>query len=196
MTTNTRHTNFIGIFLRTLSDEYQDKGLKAFNPWVLTLCLATGVALGYFMPIVDDFAGNIAILLAAMLTAQGIVLAISLSSGQQIFASITAPGFSSFLRQHNVLDDYLICIAIMEYTGIISIVVILAAAGLFLFQVPEVYLRIAAGASLSAFLYSVRWLAGGSVMVRDLIYYRSVFDELQQQSPDSPVVPFRNHRGT
>lgn len=189
-----RRPKFMELLLTTMIDDYRDIGWRAFAPSVMLVCAAVAVLVSLLIPNPFGIKKEITTILAAILTAQGIILAISLSSGQQIYSSISTVGFSSFLRKEGILNHYLICIVIMEITGIISILVLLTSIGILLFEVPENYLRASVGISLFTFLYSIRWIAGGSLMVRDLIYYRSLFDEAQQNSGDHQIVSLPNHR--
>ncbi|MCB2186961.1 MAG: hypothetical protein KQJ78_11120 [Deltaproteobacteria bacterium] len=181
-------TSFLTQFFEVVLQDLKEDGKWSLVPWVLLACVAAGGAAFYFLP--DPLAkkGDILTLWVGLLTAQGIVLAVVLSSVQQIFASTTSPGFSSFLLENEVLKQYQVCMAIMQHTGIMSILVLVATGFAFLFELPPVYLRILIWCSLTSFLYSIRWLYGGSLMVRELVYYMGLFDAQRQKGGNPRVV--------
>lgn len=190
-----KRNSIVVMTLEALTEEYQEMGWRAFTPWWLLIFIAAGGVLWICLPDLPADLDGLLTLIVGLLTAQGIILAMTISAGQQILAAVSGPGFSSYLRRKGILKHYLVNVAIMQGVGLISILVLLATAGVIVWGAREAIIRPALGASLTSFLYSVRWISGGSLMVRDLIWYRSIFEEVGPPQKNGDVVPL-NGRDT
>jgi hypothetical protein len=97
---------------------------------------------------------------------------------QHVIQNISSPGFSKFLADNNVLKYYLFFIQYFQVVGVFSLIVLIISAIIVINFSDEFYIKIALGVSIGCVLYSLWQTADTSVLMRDIVFYRSKFDRL------------------
>jgi len=148
---------FLKSWLQDLSDSLDD-GWYNIIPFWLLLCIFIGGTTAYFMP--DDFwtrrRDNASVVYAAILTMNGIILALSWGAFAKIYETIGTPHFSTFLKENGVLDKFLFFVS---------------------FEDADLrWQRVALGATIGFGMYAVKQAAGSVTVMHDLIRYRAIFD--------------------
>lgn len=112
---------------------------------------------------------------------------------QHILENISRPGFASFLKEKGVIEFYLFFIQYFLFVGVFALVIILVAAIIIGCDPRESIARAAISVSLGLFVYSTIQAVSMSVLVRDIIWYRSVYDEQKpkERNMSERVVPMR-----
>lgn len=129
------------------------------------------------------------------MTVNGIILAISWSAFSRIHdAILSAPGFSHFLREEKLLNGYFHYI---DYVHVAQVVAVLVT-GLTLFSVffiglEIVFLRVLLAASVGFTLYAIKTAISVVIVMHDLVWQKSIFEEDQLARQNSgKVVRFGN----
>lgn len=166
--------------------DFQEGKYSALLPWKLAACF--GVS---FISLIRVDIGDLAKLsmifnaLAAILTATGILAAITINSIQQVLLNISEPEFSSYLEEENVLDYYMYFI--MYFQGVLIISLFIIACGLIVLSldINVKYKYIFTSLSITSFLYSLVQAISSNILVRDLIFYRSKFEKHKKKYSDT-----------
>jgi uncharacterized membrane protein YfbV (UPF0208 family) len=176
--------SFITLWLELLLDDWKSRRWRSFIPTSVILCSSIGACVAWYFPIspAPNFKSNLITIYAGVITAQGIILALSLSSLQHIYENISRKDFAMFLRENGVIEYYLFFIQYIQAVGVIALVMVVATAFALLFNLPSHYVRILIAITLGAFLYSTKQAIDTSILVRDLIWYRSLFEEREDQN--------------
>jgi hypothetical protein len=159
--------------------ESLDDGWYRILPFWIGCFLAIGFAAAYCLP--ERFwtlgRDNATVLYAAILTMNGIILALSWSAFAKIYETIGAPNFSSFLQEHGVLEKFLFYVSYVHASQLVA----LGVSGIALIMVqfddiPLVWQRFALGATIGLGTYAIKQAAGSVTVMHQLIQYRSIFD--------------------
>jgi hypothetical protein len=169
---------FLQAWLQEISESLNE-GWYRVVPWWLLIFVAVGGAVAYFMP--EDFwlkhRDNGTVFYGAILTMNGIILALSWGAFAKIYETIGAPNFSTFLQQSGVLERFLFFVSHVHFTQLVALIA--SAAGLIVTQfesIDTLWQRVALAATIALGAYAVK-TAGGSVTVMHmLIRYRADFD--------------------
>jgi hypothetical protein len=181
--------DFIALFLDSLKHDYKAGGTKRLIPFILVTCYAMGFAVSLFIPPTNT-PEDIFPFIAALITAQGIILAMSMQTSGMILNNISQGGFSVYLKQKGLLSYYMLLIQFIQIVHLTSLFLLLATAAMCLVHtlfIPLVFKTILA-LGLGSFLYALRWAWGTTTIVRDLIHFRGEFEYnevLHQQLKDS-----------
>lgn len=172
---------FFPLWWKLLAKDFQEAHYASLIPWKLSICILCGFfALG--MVDVEKNTDKILVVYSALLTAAGILTAITSNSIQQTLSIISSPGFSSYLDDNNILPYYLFFIMYFQATMILSLLII--SISIFIMLSVEIrsvrYVSLALG--FSCFLYSLIQTISSTILTRDLIYYRSKFDRIYKVS--------------
>jgi hypothetical protein len=169
---------FLKSWLRDLSESLDDGWYNIIPSWLLLFILIGGVV-AYFMS--DSFwtlrRDNATVVYAAILTMNGIILALSWSAFANIYESIGAPKFSTFLEEQGALEKFLFFVS---YAHVSQIVALSASAiALISTQFEEFDLRwqrLALAMTIGFGIYAIKQAAGSVIVMHDLIRYRAIFD--------------------
>lgn len=157
--------------------DIEDKNFCAFIPWAFVVCISLGFYVsGFFCYATDK--NNLLILFSALLAAQGILLGMSVNAIQHIIENVSTPGFSSFLREKKILYVYMFFIHVFQSVGVVALAMFVATCILIIVDATSLILYIATSLSIGFFVYSLKQTLDTSILLRDLVYYRSIFDEL------------------
>jgi hypothetical protein len=173
---------FFPLWWDLLGRDFREGKYGELIPWKLGICLGISFSLFFFVDfcVKSNFVLNA---LLAILTATGILAAITINSIQQVLSNISHPGFSSYLEENDVLCYYLFFIMYFQGIMVIALFIIVITIILFVIDVQYVYRFISASISVASFLYSLVQAIASTILVRYLIYYRSKF-ELKEHSTD------------
>jgi hypothetical protein len=169
---------FLKSWLKDLSDGLDDGWYNIIPFWIL-IFLLIGLAVAYFMP--DNFwttrRDNATVVYAAILTMNGIILALTWSAFAKIYENIGAPKFSTFLQEHGALEKFLFFVSYTHMTQILALSI--SAIALIVTQFEGVGLwwhRSAMVATIGFGIYAIKQAAGSVTVMHDLIRYRAIFD--------------------
>lgn len=167
---------FFPLWRKLLSQDFKDGDYAELVPWKLALCILGGFCLVRKLDY-DDPDKIISLILIAILTANGIIAAIIINSIQQVLSNISEPKFAKFLRESNALDYYMYFI--IYFQGILVFALIVIVSSIFIMQVSsDINIKIyAVSLAVGMFFYSLVQTISSTILVRDLIYYRSLFRE-------------------
>ena len=181
--------NFIQAWVADLSKEVDDCWYRIIPIWFILFFGAAGVA-GYFMPAsfwVDaqgHLSGSSTSVYSAVLTLNGIIVALSWSAFAKIYEMIGAGHFSKFLQDNDVLEDYLFLVRYIHLAQVLTLIA--SALALFAAQYPQIPLtwhRALLIALLGFGAYSIRQAAEAVGVMQDLVRYRAMFDAAQSEVP-------------
>lgn len=172
---------FFPLWWKLLARDFKEGHYASLFPWKLSICILLGFfALGSVD--VENNTDKILVVYSALLTAAGILTAITSTSIQQTLSIISSPGFSSYLDDNDILPYYLFFIMYFQTAMILSLLII--SLSIFVMLSVEIksirYVSLALG--LSCFLYSLIQTFSSTILTRDLIYYRSKFDRIYKIS--------------
>lgn len=178
-------------------DDKKNKRWCHVFPWLLILCFAIGffVASVITIPLARDKANLVAVY-AALVTAQGILLALSISSVQQVYLSISTGEFSVFLQDNGLLKGYMFFILYQQAVEISSLIVLIFS--LFTVYVSDninrtyehvigylggkdSFVICVIGVSIGIFLYSIKQTYDSFTMAQHLVHYKSCFEALSPE---------------
>lgn len=180
----TESPTFWGIWYQVVvEDDFRREGPIAFVPWRILLSIAICSICGLFLPVNDPkLLSNLITLYAALITAEGIILAMMVASFQSLLSNISSPGFSAFLKTHGLLPYYLYFIQFYQVSGIVSLVTTAGACVLLLVDPDGWVVWVGFSLSLGFFLYSAYQAYGCSILIRDVTFWRGEFDALPPES--------------
>lgn len=199
-----RRPSFLELWLDDLKDDIKRDGARKLVPWWLLAfsCIAAGVAgtlPDRFWQDGPDFASARLALYAALLTLNGLLLALSWNSFSKIYESASAPGFSQYLRDKGMLNTYFFFVDFIHLTQIAALVVSGAGLILGLYAAGEwtpIWLhRMVFAATLATCLYALRYAVGSVTLMQDLVMARIAYEDhvARQGSNVTPIQP-RNGR--
>ena len=166
---------FFLLFLDGLKLDYKAGGLKRIVPFLFGGFIGIGFLIVHYIPAtITTTPKEIFPIIAALITAQGIILAMSMQTSGVILNNISVGNFSLFLKSKGLLEYYMLLVQFIQIIHITSLSALLATAIISLLGIP-LFFKIMLAVSMGLFIYALRWAAGTSVIVRDLIHYRSEF---------------------
>jgi hypothetical protein len=170
--------SFLKSWLQDLSEEIDEGRYKIIPFWILSF-VAVGLIVSLYMP--KEFwtqrRDNATVVYAAILTMNGIILALSWGAFAKIYETISAPNFSTFLKEHGALDKFLFFVAYVHLAQLLALIA--SAGGLIITQFDTIGLfwqRIALATTIGLGSYAVKQAAGSVTVMHDLIRYRTIFD--------------------
>src|ERR1700730_2250276 len=115
--------SFLKSWLQDLSEEIDDGWYKIIPLWLLSF-VAVGCIISFYMP--KEFwmqrRDNATVVYAAILTMNGIILALSWGAFAKIYETISAPNFSTFLKEHGALDKFLFFVSYVHLAQLLALV--------------------------------------------------------------------------
>lgn len=181
-----KRPSFIDSWLTDLQEDYRRYGKRKLVPWMLLLCLTMGGVVAYLLPSEQfwsrpDLSG---VMLSAILTVNGLFLALSWSSFAKIYEIAAAPKLASFLRRHGLLRDYIFLVNYIHATQIAALI-FSATTLIFCFAtlptnieafVPVILLRRLLSVPAFGFtIYALIYALGAVRMMQDLVWNSSYF---------------------
>jgi hypothetical protein len=174
------HPRFFLLFLDSIKTDYKSGGAKMLIPYIFTACIGIGFIVAFS---ISDYrvAHFPFAFIAALITAQGIILAMSMQTTGIILSNISQGEFSIFLKSKCLLNYYMLLVQLIQMIHVISLFLLVGTAVVSILDYFNQYVfRVSLAISLSGFLYALRWTLGTSTIVRDLIYYRSEFQYMEE----------------
>jgi len=159
-----------------LMEDLKDRRVLSLVPWKIILCLSIGMCSVYTLPIMLNDKSDYIVLISGLIAAQGIILGMSTNAIQHVVQNISTPGFSSFLEDNEILLFYLFFIQYFQLTGVVTLVILIIASVLIISLPSLDILRLCLGFSFGSMLYSLIQTADTSVLLRDIVYYRALYD--------------------
>lgn len=189
--------SFIYAWLTDIRDDYSRGGIIKLVPWQVAICCAIGAAASYFLP-KNGFWDKPEIpvaFFAAAITINGLLLALAWSSFSKTYEIASSPGFSGYLREKNLLNNYIFIVDYIHFTQITALLT--SATGLvgsIIWEaLPRAALPVLFGATIATSIYAVRYALGAVRVMQDLVWNRSTYDQLTATPNGSR--PIRVHDG-
>ena len=164
-----------------LMEDLKDRRVLSLIPWKIILCLGIGLGSVYVLPIMANDKSDYVVLISGLIAAQGIILGMSTNAIQHVVQNISTPGFSSFLEDNGILFFYLFFIQYFQLAGVATLVVLIVASVLIISLSSLTVLKLCLGFSFGSMLYSLIQTADTSVLLRDIVYYRALYDRKLNQ---------------
>lgn len=185
--------SLVELFIKLYWEDLADGNYKDMFPWCFLLCIGLGFLVGNAVgiPLWRD-KSNLVAIFSALVTAQGILLALSLNSMQQVYLSISSGDFSKKLREHNVLDGYIYLIRFHQIVNVISLLsLVIALLFVYLYgnlnKVMDSIFQNVGGfdevvcsivsLSLGFFFYSLKQTSDSFKMASDLSYLKAEYED-------------------
>lgn len=175
-----KRPKFLSLFLQDLKEEVETRGAVALLPtWPLVM-FSFGCIAAYFVPesfFVDDNWDISTAVYGAILTFNGLILALSWQAFSRIQASICTPGFSDFLSRKGLLEGYFFLIDYIQLAQVAAIAA--AAAGLISVLVPSLWLvtdKAILALALASSGYAMRQGMGAVTLMHDLVWAHASYD--------------------
>ncbi len=125
-------------------------------------------------------------LFGALLTMNGLLLALGWNSFAKVYELCAASGFAEWLRQNDMVRT---CVFLIDYIQIVlfsAIVITVSAFLLSLIGSLPIWLhRTSLGLTIGASIYALTYVIGAVRMVRDLIWYRAQGEAAKLIAPDA-----------
>jgi hypothetical protein len=190
--------SFIESLLESFQDDYKHLGARSLIPvWVL-ISVGAGAGSAYFVPHsfwIESLEVPVGVF-GALLTLNGLILALSWSAFSKIYETVAAEGFVQYLHQKNMLHKYFFMIDFIHLTQILS--VLASASGLFISLLPVVPLEYKFwifGAAVASSVYSFRYASGSVSMMQDLVWLRLQYEnEFKGRDRNSTVIDMNNKK--
>lgn len=181
--------DFISLFLDSLKTDYSLGGIRYLIPYMFLGCIGIGFFIGFFIfPKISEDKISFFPMLAALVTAQGILVALSMQSSSIILNNISQGGFSIFLKERGLLTYYMLLIQLIQLINVTSLILLLIAGfSYFIKDSYFIYFQIVLSLAFGFLLYAIRWTWGTTVILRDLIYYRNMFDHLKEKEAEGVI---------
>lgn len=190
MATKQGQPNFVQAWIKDLSDEVNDAWYRIIPVWVL-LFFGSATAAAYYMPSsfwvnrAGEVVDHATILYTAILTLNGIIVALSWSAFGKIYEMIGAGKFSAFLQKHEVLESYLFLVRYVNVAQMSALVVSMATLIAAQFpQVPLTAQRVLCALALGFGAYAIKQASTAVGVTEDLVRYRAKFDAEDGRSDD------------
>lgn len=173
-------------FLKSLLDSWQlslslGRERDLFPIWILA-AIGLGWSLVHFVP--SSFWGeeqrsNVVSILSAMVTFNGIILALCWSAFGKVYEIIGATAFAAHLRKHNLLNHYLVFVGYCHFAQVAAIS--LTGFAIFTLWLPFEgwFVKSVFAGAIAATAYAVRQGVATSTVMQDLIWQKSLFDSSQ-----------------
>ena len=169
---------FFPLWVKLHKQDFQEGKYCSLLPWKLAICfIVSFISLKWVNIGEPDKLSMIFNALAAILTATGILAAITINSIQQVLLNISEPEFSSYLEEEGILDYYMYFIMYFQGVLIVSLFVITFGLISLSIDIDNKYKYIFTSLGLASFLYSLVQAISSNILVRDLIFYRSKFEQ-------------------
>jgi hypothetical protein len=169
---------FFPLWVKLHKQDFQEGKYSALVPWKLAVCGFASFASLNCINLGDPAKLSMMFTaLAAILTATGILAAITINSIQQVLLNISEPEFSSYLGEEDILDYYMYFIMYFQGVLIISLFIITFWLIALSLDINEKFKYIFISLGVASFLYSLVQAISSNMLVRDLIFYRSKFEE-------------------
>ncbi len=182
-------------FLQSLLEAWQlslaEGGWRALLPTHILACAAAGGAVAYYMPASFWATANQSTALTALgaiLTFNGLILALCWSAFSKIYEIIGSGSFCAFLRAKKLLSQYFVAVEYTHLTQIAAILTAMLAIATDLLPFTTLSARIALGVSISCTLYAVKQSYSASTTMHDLIWQKGTFET----APRQQSVPMHN----
>jgi hypothetical protein len=163
-------------------EDLKDRRFFALIPWKIILCLGGGLVSVHLLPVMLKDKSDYVVLVSGLIAAQGIILGMSTNAIQHVIQNISTPGFSSFLDDNGVLLFYLFFVQYFQLTGVVTLFVLIVSTVLIISLQSLMVLKVSLGFSFGSMLYSLIQTADTSVLLRDIVFYRSLYDRKSSQS--------------
>lgn len=175
--------SFIVAWLEDLKDDVERYGVRKLVPLWLLIFGAVSSAIAFIIPekVWDDL-GDVLTLYGAVLTMNGLLLALSWSGFGKIYETASAPGFAEFLRATGMLKTVHFFIDFIHYAQLSALGVSGASLLVALHtDLNIIWQRIALALTLTTSLYALRYAIGAVRIMQDLVWYRARYDVLQER---------------
>lgn len=171
----------------------QTRGIIAVIPVWLFVGFGVGTATATYLPNelwTDKQSWQIIVAIyAAMLTVNGLLLALSWGAFSRIHEQLVSTSeFAMFLRRAKLFNGYLFYVDWVHAAQLAALLV--AAGGLFssiITVVPTWAHKATLASSIGFSIYAIRYAVNAVTMMHNLVWQRAVFEEQERASPSNVV---------
>lgn len=180
-----RPKKFIELFLEDITDGYRHDGLKSLIPFLFIIVFLCSFLFSFYLLPSKVFGEENAVKLisifAALLTFNAITFALSWSSLTRVLELISTPGFSSYLRQNDMINGYIFYLKYIQFWQVIACIttfcgLLFTITYLDLVQLDRIIFAMSSGCTA----FALRWAVGSISILADLTFYHSKYDSLPE----------------
>lgn len=185
---------FIGLLLRSIDQDYVAGGIRRIVPYVLAVCFYLGFTIAFNIP--DDTNPDTMVkFLAALITAQGIILAMTMQTAGTILTNISQGEFSAYLKSIGLVGYYMVLVQLIQYIHLFSLLMLIGSLVAWLFdgRFSHALFNSVFAIALSSFLYALSWSWRMTSAIKDLIYYRSEYQYNEALKKGTKTVKSHDH---
>jgi len=189
---------FLSLLLEEMKADYEARGLIALTPFWFMLFVGGGIVVAFRLP--GSFwseanQGTAATVFGAVLTFNGLLLALSWSAFSRIHEVICQPDFSEYLRTKGLLKRYIFFIDWIHSAQVAAAVVTSGAliaifSDEFLLETQRVFL----GCTLGITAYALKQGGGAVSLMHDVIWYHAIFEGQQRSQQGGNVTSLGRNR--
>lgn len=122
-------------------------------PLYYLVSLAAAALVVWWIPQNEKIQERLFDLYVGLVTALGIIVAFAMSAGEKLLELVSKPDFKVFGGNSDVLNSFHLLVELLNYAGLVGIVIMVAGAFVLLMKVGQKAHQIMAALSLSLFLF-------------------------------------------
>ena len=203
MTDQTKRPTFVECFLEDLQDQYRSGGMMRLAPLYGLGFLLVGAFVAWMIPDAfwtDSWADGhrdvSTAVYAVAVTFNGLLLTMSWGAFSKIHEMIGSHRFCRWLKQHKMLHHY---IFVVDFVQLWQLIALLASFGalfsLLLDTIPTLAHRCILAGTLASSAYAIRWAVGAVQIMHDVVWYKALFEEQEEEAAmGGSVLPFPTQR--
>lgn len=183
---------FLPSFFDVLSKRARKESFVSLLPWWMVGAAGLGAAGAYFVR--DEFWGWDKVdistaVYAAVLTLNGLVLALSWNAFSKIYDYISSAKFAAFLRKHDLLHGYIVYVGFVHFFQVMAVVVSSIGLMTLLMDLHSLVVeRIILATIIAVSVYALKMAIGAVHVMHDLIWQKSLFDAHDAETNTGNVV--------
>lgn len=186
MSNQRNRPRFLESWIDDIRDDVSRSGARALVPWTAMFCLVVGSLVAWVIPEEGfwDKPEISMVFFTAILTLNGLLLALSWSSFGKIYEIAARPQLAKFLRAKKLLQQYIFYVDFIHYTQVfalamsaISLVACVAREPPLAFSIEYISMltiqRTAMFLCVSSSIYALRYALGAVRIMQDLVWHAS-----------------------
>lgn len=190
--------SFLKSWIDAIGQSIEKRGTRAVVPIWIIVCLALGGIVAWKTPgkfWSDEYWSISTAVYGGLLTFNGIVLALSWGIFAKVYEILGDQKFSVYLRRANLLSWYIFYVGYAHLAQMVaSVLSILGLSSILMVLPHQIIDQIIFAFTVGATLYSVKRSYDAWVVMNDLIWYKSIFDEHERNKENTKVVDFNGNK--
>jgi hypothetical protein len=193
MATEYQRPKFLASYFEAMKVGVQTRGVIAIIPVWLLIGFSAGAASAIPLPSelwTDKQNWQVIVAIyAAMLTVNGLLLALSWGAFSRIHEQLVSTSeFAIFLKRTKLFNNYLFYVDWVHIAQLFAL--LFCAAAMFssvIIAIPMSVHKAILGISIGFSIYAIRYAVNAVTMMHDLVWQRAVFEEQEHANPSNVV---------